>query len=36
MRVLIELDILSAYDRVRSCYENIADALLGGKGRSAV
>ena len=34
MRVLIELDILSAYDRVRSCYENIADALLGGKGRA--
>ena len=34
MRVLIELDVLSAYDRVRSCYENIADALLGGKGKS--
>ena len=34
MRVLIELDILSAYDRMRSCYENIADALLGGKGRA--
>lgn len=32
MRVLIELDILSAYDRMRSCYENIADALFGGKG----
>ena len=34
MRVLIELDILSAYDRMRSYYENIADMLLGGKRRA--
>lgn len=31
MRVLIELDILSAYEHIRACYENIAETLAGGK-----
>ena len=31
LRVLGELDIISAYERVRSCYLNIAETLAGGK-----
>ena len=31
VRVLVELDILSAYEYMRSCYENIAETLAGGK-----
>lgn len=31
MRVLVELDILNALERVRSYYLNIAEALVGGK-----
>jgi hypothetical protein len=31
LRVLAELDILNAYDRIRSCYLNIAETLAGGK-----
>jgi len=31
MRVLAELDILNAYDRMRSYYLNIAETLAGGK-----
>ena len=31
LRVLAELDILNAYDRIRSCYLNIAETLTGGK-----
>ena len=33
MRVLIELDILSAYEHIRACYENVAETLAGGKKR---
>ena len=31
IRVLAELDILNAYERIRSCYINIAETLAGGK-----
>ncbi len=31
MRVLVELDMLNAYERLRSYYLNIAEALAGGK-----
>ncbi len=31
MRVLVELDVLNAYERVRACYLNIAETLAGGK-----
>lgn len=31
MRVLVELDILNAFERVRSYYLNIAETLAGGK-----
>jgi len=31
-RVLVELDILNAFERVRACYLNIAETLSGGKG----
>lgn len=31
MRVLIELDILGAYEHIRACCENIAETLSGGK-----
>lgn len=31
MRVLVELDILNAYERIRSYYLNIAETLAGGK-----
>ncbi len=31
-RVLVELDILNAYERVRAYYLNIAETLNGGKG----
>ena len=31
LRVLAELDILNAYDRIRICYRNIGDTLLGAK-----
>jgi phosphate:Na+ symporter len=31
LRVLCELDIMNAFDRVRSCYVNIAETLAGGK-----
>ena len=31
IRVLAELDILNAYERIRSCYLNIAETLAGGK-----
>ena len=31
MRVLVELDILNAFERIRSYYLNIAEALAGGK-----
>ena len=31
VRVLAELDILNAYERIRSCYINIAETLAGGK-----
>ncbi|MCR5414716.1 MAG: Na/Pi symporter [Kiritimatiellae bacterium] len=31
IRVLAELDIINAYERVRSCYLNIAETLAGGK-----
>lgn len=31
MRVLAELDIISAYERIRAYYLNIAEALAGGK-----
>ncbi len=30
-RVLVELDILNAYERIRACYLNIAETLSGGK-----
>ena len=31
MRVLVELDIINAYERVRAYYLNIAETLAGGK-----
>lgn len=31
IRVLAELDIINAYERVRSCYLNIAETVAGGK-----
>jgi len=31
IRVLAELDILNAYERIRSYYLNIAETLAGGK-----
>ena len=31
IRVLAELDIINAYERVRSCYLNIAETIAGGK-----
>lgn len=31
LRVLCELDIINALDRVRACYVNIAETLAGGK-----
>ena len=31
LRVLVELDILNAYERVRAYYLNIAETLAGGK-----
>lgn len=31
MRVLVELDILNAFERIRSYYLNIAESLVGGK-----
>ena len=31
VRVLVELDILNAYERVRSYYLNVAETLAGGK-----
>ena len=31
MRVLVELDVLNAYERIRSYYLNIAETLAGGK-----
>ena len=31
IRVLAELDILNAYERIRSCYINIAETLAGRK-----
>ena len=31
MRVLVELDIINAYERVRAYYINIAETLAGGK-----
>ncbi len=30
-RVLVELDVLNAYERIRACYLNIAETLAGGK-----
>lgn len=33
-RVLAELDIVNAYDRMRSCYLNVAETVAGGKGRA--
>ena len=32
IRVLVELDILNAYDRARAYYLNVAETLAGGKG----
>ena len=32
IRVLVELDIINAYERVRAYYLNIAETLAGGKG----
>jgi len=32
IRVLVELDILNAYERIRGYYLNIAETLAGGKG----
>ena len=34
MRVLVELDIINAYERVRAYYLNIAETLAGGKQKS--
>ena len=31
VRVLVELDILNAYERIRAYYLNIAETLAGGK-----
>ena len=31
IRVLAELDIINAYERIRACYLNIAETLAGGK-----
>ena len=31
IRVLVELDILNAYERIRAYYLNIAETLAGGK-----
>jgi len=31
MRVLVELDVINAYERVRSYYLNVAETLAGGK-----
>ena len=31
VRVLVELDILNAYERVRAYYLNISETLAGGK-----
>ena len=31
IRVLAELDILNAYERIRACYINIVETLAGGK-----
>ena len=31
IRVLVELDVLNAYERVRAYYLNIAETLAGGK-----
>jgi len=31
VRVLAELDVLNAYERIRSCYINIVETLAGGK-----
>ena len=31
IRVLAELDILNAFDRIRSCYVNIAETIAGRK-----
>ena len=31
MRVLVELDIINAYERVRAYFLNIAETLAGGK-----
>jgi hypothetical protein len=31
LRVLVELDILNAYNRIRGYYLNIAEILAGGK-----
>ena len=31
VRVLVELDILNAYERVRAYYLNVAETLAGGK-----
>jgi hypothetical protein len=33
MRVLVKLDILNAYERVRGYYENIVETVGGGKIR---
>jgi phosphate:Na+ symporter len=35
MRVLVELDILNAYERIRAYYLNIAETLAGGKNENA-
>ena len=34
LRVLGELDILNAYERIRSYYMNIVETLAGGKARA--
>ena len=33
LRVLGELDIINAYERIRACYLNIAETLAGGKAQ---
>lgn len=33
MRVLVELDVINAYERIRAYYLNVAEALVGGKFR---
>lgn len=35
IRVLAELDILNAFERIRSCYINVAETLADGKGVGA-